>query len=227
MGLAIGVVGKGISQLVGSSGAVDKALSRIAGQATLTSAYLAACMSLLALVAAAYATSAVLRLRADETDGLSEPVLASPVSRLRWGGSYLLVAAVGTLAVLVAGGFGMGLAYGVASSSAGTQIPRLLAASLVQVPAALAVGGVACALIGLLPRWSVAAGWSAVALIGLIGLFGPAVSLSQAVLDVSPLTHAPKLPGAVFSVTPVLWLSAVTVALAAIGLAGLRRRDVC
>jgi ABC-2 type transport system permease protein len=44
---------------------------------------------------------------------------------------------------------------------------------------------------------------------------------------VSPLTHAPKLPGAVFSVTPVLWLSAVTVALAAIGLAGLRRRDVC
>ena len=225
-GLAIGVVGKGIGQLVGSTGAVSKALSKIAGQALLTNAYLAACLSLLGLVAAAYATATVLRLRAEETDGLGEPLLASPVSRFRWAGSHLLVATVGTLVVMVAGGFGMGLAFGVASSDLSDQLPRVVASSLVQVPAALAVAGVAWALVGLLPRWSVAAGWSVVAIVGLIGLFGPAVNLPQGVLDISPLTHAPKLPGGVFSATPVLWLIAATLALAAIGLSGLRRRDI-
>jgi ABC-2 type transport system permease protein len=46
------------------------------------------------------------------------------------------------------------------------------------------------------------------------------------VLDVSPFTHVPKLPGGAFSAEPLLWLTAVTLGLAAAGLAGLRRRDV-
>ncbi len=62
-GLAIGVVGNGIGKLIGSGPTVHKAISKIGGQAGLTNAYLAACMSLLGLVAAAYAVAAVLRMR--------------------------------------------------------------------------------------------------------------------------------------------------------------------
>ncbi len=225
-GLAIGVVAKGIGQLVGSSAAVDKALTRIGGQAALTSAYLAACMSLAGLVAAAYAVSAVLRLRSEETGGRGEPVLAAAVSRLRWGGSWLLFAAVGTGVMLLAAGVGMGLGYGVASSSAGTQLPRLIGAALAQWPAALCVAAITAALVGLVPRWSIPAGWVAVAICGLLGVFGPALNLSQAVLDVSPFTHVPKLPGGAFSVTPLLWLTAFTLVAAAAGLAGLCHRDI-
>jgi ABC-2 type transport system permease protein len=36
----------------------------------------------------------------------------------------------------------------------------------------------------------------------------------------------PKLPGAAFTVTPVLWLTVIALALGAAGLAGLRRRDM-
>jgi ABC-2 type transport system permease protein len=50
--------------------------------------------------------------------------------------------------------------------------------------------------------------------------------LSQAVLDVSPFTHVPKLPGGAFSVVPLAWLSGVALVLAAAGLLGLCRRDV-
>jgi ABC-2 type transport system permease protein len=226
-GLAIGVVGNGIGKLIGSSGgAVDKALLRIGGQSALTNAYLAACMALLGLVAAAYATGVVLRLRTAETDGLGEPILTSPVSRYRWSGSTLLMTVVGTAVVLVIGGIGMGLGFGLATSGVGTWVSRLVGAGLVQLPAALCLAAFACLVVGLLPQWSIGLGWAAVGVCGLIGLFGPAVQLSQKVLDIFPFTHTPKLPGGAFSATPVIWLCAAALAMAAVGVAGLRRRDI-
>ncbi len=226
-GLAIGVVGNGISQLLGSGGGgVEKVLDRISGHTALTDSYFGACMSLLGLVAAAYATAAVLRLRTTETDGLGEPVLAAPVSRYRWSGSQLLMAVVGTAVILVIGAIGMGLGFGLAASGVGTWVARLIEAGLVQLPAALCLAGVACLLIGLVPQWSIGIGWGAVAVVGLIALIGPAVRLTQGVQDISPFTHVPKLPGGTVSATPVVWLSVAAVALAAAGLAGLRRRDI-
>jgi ABC-2 type transport system permease protein len=226
-GLAIGVVGNGIGKLLGSGGgAIEKGLLRIGGQSALTNAYLAACMALLGLVAAAYATGVVLRLRTAETDGLAEPILASPVSRYRWSGSTLLMTVFGTAVVLVAGGIGMGLGFGLATSGVGTWVSRLIGAGLVQLPAALCLAGLAFLVVGLLPRWSIGIGWAAVGICGLISLFGQAVQLSQQVLDIFPFTHTPKLPGGEFSATPVIWLCAAALAMTAVGLAGLRRRDI-
>ena len=226
-GLAIGVVGNGIGKLLGSGGgAIEKGLLRIGGQSALTNAYLAACMALLALVAAAYATGVVLRLRTAETDGLAEPLLASSVSRYRWSGSSLLMTVLGTAVVLVVGGIGMGLGFGLATSGVGTWVSRLIGAGLVQMPAALCLAGFACLVVGVLPRWSIGLGWAAVGICGLIGLFGPAVQLSQKVLDVFPFTHTPKLPGGAFSATPVIWLCSAALAMTAVGVAGLRHRDI-
>ena len=47
-------------------------------------------------------------------------------------------------------------------------------------------------------------------LLELGALFG----LSQWIVDVSPFTHVPKLPGAAFTATPLLWLAVIAVALA-------------
>lgn len=225
-GLAIGVVTTSIGKLIGSSPAVDKAISKIGGQAGLTNAYLAACMSLLGLVAAAYAISVVLRLRSDEEAQRVETLLASRVSRLRWAGSHLMISVAGTAIVLMAGGVGVGFAFGVASSDLSTQLPSLIGAALGQLPAAAAVAGVGVAAFGLRPQWSAPIGWTALAVCGFIGVFGPALNLSQSVLDISPFTHAPKLPGGVVSATPLVWLSAAALALAVAGLVGLRQRDI-
>ena len=45
-------------------------------------------------------------------------------------------------------------------------------------------------------------------------------------LDISPFSHVPRLPGSAVSATPLIWMAAVAVALAVAGLAGLRRRDL-
>ncbi len=225
-GIAIGVVGKSVGQLIGVSGPVDKALRHIGGQPGLINAYLAACMSLAALIAAGYAVSAVLRLRSEEAGDLGDPILAGPVSRLRWAGSHLLVVLAGTVVVMVLTGIGFALGFGIAASDLGTQLPRLLEAGLVQIPAVLVVAAIAMAGVGLAPTRSAAVGWAALAVCGFIGVIGPALNLSQPVLDISPFTHVPKLPGNALTATPLVWLSVIAVVLAAVGLAGLRRRDI-
>ena len=41
-----------------------------------------------------------------------------------------------------------------------------------------------------------------------------------------PFTHTPRLPGGEFRSTPVIWLCAAALAMTAVGVAGLRRRDI-
>jgi hypothetical protein len=45
-------------------------------------------------------------------------------------------------------------------------------------------------------------------------------------MDISPFTQIPKLPGGTVSAEPLLWLSAIALTIGAVGLAGLRRRDL-
>ena len=60
----------------------------------------------------------------------------------------------------------------------------------------------------------------------LLGQLGPVLRFDQSVMDISPFTHLPKLPGGTLSAAPMLWLVAVAVTLGVAGLVGLRRRDI-
>jgi ABC-2 type transport system permease protein len=102
----------------------------------------------------------------------------------------------------------------------------MIGAAMGQLPSALVLSAVAIGFFGLLPRASAAGAWTALGLVVVISLFGQALQLSHWVLDVSPFTHAPRLPGGPVLAAPLLWLCAVALALSAAGLAGLRRRDI-
>ena len=80
-------------------------------------------------------------------------------------------------------------------------------------------------LFGLLPRLTPAA-WGPLAICLLIGLTGAAVQVDQWVLDLSPFTHVPRLPGDTATATPLVTLAAIAAVLTLAGLAGLRRRDL-
>ena len=223
---ASGSAAKGIGSLLGGSTQLRQAFTRLGGQAGITDAYLAAIMSLAGLAAAAYATSAVLRLRAEESAGRAEPLLATAASRVRWGLSHVAVAVAGAALLLAVAGVTAGLGYGLRTGSAGPEVVRLLGAALVQLPASLAVAGAAVALFGLAPRACVAGAWSVLAVVVVIALFGQILRLSGWIAGISPFAHVPKLPGATATASPLLWLSLAALALAAAGLAGLRRRDI-
>jgi ABC-2 type transport system permease protein len=195
------------------------------GRAGLIDAYLATIMSLVGLLAAAYAIQASLRLRSEEGSGRAEPVLATAVGRLRWAGSHLTFSVLGPTVALVTAGLATGLTYGLSLGDVGHQLPRVLAGAIVQLPAVWVLAAIAVALFGLLPRLAFAA-WGPLVVCLLLGLVGAAVQLDQWLLDVSPFTHIPKLPGAAMATAPLIRLLAVTGALGAAGLVGLRRRDI-
>jgi ABC-2 type transport system permease protein len=226
VGAASGAAAKGIGGLLASSVQVRQAFERLGGQAGITDAYLAAVMSLAGLAAGAYATAAVLRLRTEENAARAEPLLAAPVGRVRWAASHLVLAVASTGVVLAAAGLGAGLGYGLRTGDVGGQVPLLLGAAVAQLPAALAVAGVAALLFGLRPAWCVPGGWAALTAAALIALFGPVLGVASWVLDISPFGQVPRLPGGVVSAAPLIWLAGVTLALAATGLVSLRRRDI-
>jgi ABC-2 type transport system permease protein len=69
-------------------------------------------------------------------------------------------------------------------------------------------------------------GWTALGLAVMLNIFGSVIQLSHWVMDVSPFTHVPHLPGGTVSATPLIWLTGVGLALTGVGLAGLCRRDI-
>jgi len=225
LGAVLGAAAKGIGSLLGSSSVLQNEFTRIGGQTAITNAYLAAIMGLAGLIAAAYATSAALRLRVAETTGAAEAVLASTVSRLRWALSHVTVLATGTAALLTSAGLAIGLGYGLRTDDLG-EVPRLLGAALAQLPAALAIAGLTVLLFGAAPRVCVGGGWAAVVAALVIELFGTLLRFPRWMIDISPFTHMPKLPGGPVHAAPLIWVSLAAVALTATGLTALRQRDI-
>jgi ABC-2 type transport system permease protein len=224
-GAVLGGAAKGISGAVIDNQKLNDMLARIGGAKGLTDAYLAACFAIVGVTAAAYTVQATVRLRGEESSGRLEPLLATRVGRVRWALSHVVFAVVGTAVLLAGAGLAGGLAYGLQIHDVGGQVGQLLGAALVQLPAAWVLAGLAVALFGLAPRLATLA-WAGLVVCVLLLLVGAAVGLSQPVIDVSPFTHVPKLPGSAFTGTPMLWLTAIAAVLGAGGLLGFRRRDI-
>lgn len=225
LGIVLGYLAAGVGDLVRDNSQMKDLVARVGGAAGLTDSYLAATMGLFGLIAAGYAIQATLRLRTEETNGRAEPVLGTAVGRFRWASSHLVFSLLGPAAALATAGLAMGLMHGLNAGRLGRELPRVLAGAMVQLPAVWVLAAITVVLFGLLPRLS-AVSWGALAVCVLLGLVGTALQFDQWVLDISPFSHLPRLPGGEVSAAPLVWLSAVAIALAVTGLAGFRRRDV-
>jgi len=225
-GAAFGGVAQGIEALLESSPDTIELLRQLAGGGDLVDVFLAAEFGILGLLASAFAITATLRLRSEETDGRAEVVLSTAVGRVRWASSHLLVALLGPTLALLGAGVAAGLVRGVAVGDVAGQVPRLVGGALAQVPAVWVLAGLALALFGVLPQWVVGA-WGVLVTFLLFGQFGRLLQLPQWVLNLSPFTHLPRtLDGGAIAVAPLLWLLVVAAALVTVGLVGFRRRDV-
>jgi ABC-2 type transport system permease protein len=225
IGVVLGSVAKSAGDLAADSQQARDIITRIGGQSSLVDAYLSAIMGILALSTSAYAIQAVLKLRAEESDGRAEPVLATAISRSRWAYSHLVFAFSAPTTVILAAGLTTGLLYGLSTHDVGEDMPRVFAAAAVQLPAIWILTAIAFAVVGVLPRFTSTA-WGALVACLLVTFVGSALQLSHWVLDISPFSHVPKLPGGDLSITPLAALAAVAIAFCAIGFAGIRKRSI-
>ncbi|WP_328852490.1 anibiotic ABC transporter [Micromonospora globbae] len=226
VGFCMGVAADEFNTMIAENPAAAEAIAAMGGGANLVDAYLAAMLALFALTIGAYVVQALLRVRADESDGILEAVLATAVSRGRWLGTQVAAAVLGALALLLLAGATTGLGYGIVSGDVLGETVALGGAAALRLPALLVVAGVVTALFGLLPRWSVVLSWTALLAFLLLGQLGAVLDLPQAALDVSPFTHVPSVPAVDPTVLPLAVLVAVAALLVAAGVAAFRHRDV-
>ncbi|MFI7226369.1 ABC transporter permease [Nonomuraea angiospora] len=162
-----------------------------------------------------------LRARSEEAAGRAELLLSTPVGRLRWALSHLVFAVVSPALLLAVLGAAAGLTYD-------GDVARVAGATLAYLPAVWTVVGIATLLFGLLPRLAAAVSWTALGLFLVVDLLAEFNLATGVVLNLSPFVHVPAmlLGGSSSAVAPLLGLTAVAVALAAAGLAFLRRRNL-
>ena len=227
LGVFSGVFGSIAEQAEELLATSDELAALIAGmgEGAVIDLFFAFYMGILAVVAAGFTVQSLLRARNEEAAGGAEPIIATGVSRTRWFASHITVAAGGSAVILALAALAGALGHLLVSGDSGA-IGSLQQAALVNLPAVLALGGFVIAVVGVLPRWAVPIGWSALVVALIIGQFGELFELPQALLNVSPFTHPPAVPAQEFLWTPILALLAVAAGLAAIGLVGFRRRDL-
>ncbi|MGB2722596.1 MAG: ABC transporter permease, partial [Rhodococcus sp. (in: high G+C Gram-positive bacteria)] len=223
-GIAIGSSAHGIGGQLGSSAVISDALEKFGGS-TIEQSFIAAVLSIVGVVVAAYSVSAVLRLHSEEEAGLAEIVLSTGVSRLRWLAGHLLFAVLGPARLLLVVGLTIGLTYGSATGDIAGELPSVLLGALGQLPAVWVVTAIGVALFGAVPRfatvlWAVLGGFVA------LGQVGSVVGLPQPWLDLSPFTHVPRLPGAELALAPIGWLVVVAVVVGIGGFTAFRRRGI-
>jgi len=218
-------VAESAEDLVGENDQLKEILMRLAPGATVVDLYFTLTMALIGIAAAGYTVQVLLRMRAEETTGRLEPVLATAVRRRSWMGRHVSIAFVGTAAILALSGVVGGAVYGAMTGRWADGIGGLVAAGLANAAAALALGGFVVAAFGLVPRWAGALAWSALAASLVVGQLGAMLDLPQSVLNISPFTHVPAIPAESFSAAPVLILLGVAAALTAVGMLAFRRRD--
>ena len=222
---AFGAIGEEAETLLATSDELAAALDMLGPDERIVDLYFAFMLALLGLAAAGFTIQSVLRARGEEAAGRAEPLLATPVTRGRWLASHLACAAGGTLVILLLAGTSAAVGYG-AASGVWADSRDIMSAALVYVPAALALGGLAVAAVGLAPRGAAPVSWAALVASLVMGQLGALLELPQSVLNLSPFTHVPLVPAEPLAARPLLALAAVAAGLTALGLIAISRRDI-
>ncbi len=187
-------------------------------------AFLVTGIGLLAVVASGFAVSSALRLHAEEAAGRTESLLATGLSRTRWMLGSLTVTLLATVGVMALVGLATSLTFAAATGDSGS-VWRVTAAAVALVPAVLLLAGVAVLLTGWLPRWSSFA--FALVVFAFVQVYLGGLLEFPGWLDgISPFHHLPKLPVEPFALAPTLTVSALALGLGALGVLGMRRRDL-
>jgi ABC-2 type transport system permease protein len=154
--------------------------------------FLVSMLGILGLMVAGFLLQVVIRVRQEEAAGTAELVLSTPLSRLRWLMSYLVVGVVAAVVLLLA--CGLVIAAMLATSGYGNLAGDVVMGSLAQLPAALVYLAVLAVVFAVVPRATIGVGWSMFAAGAFVSLFGQLIHLPIWLRDIAPSAHTPALP---------------------------------
>jgi ABC-2 type transport system permease protein len=225
LGLVLGSIAGSVETFVDSPEVADMLRAMGGDAGSITDIFFSTELHFAAVGAAALGIALVTRMHTEETTTRAEALLATPVRRTEWALGHLAVAVLASAAVMLVAAVVAGLVHGADTGDIGGTVGRLVGAGLSTLPAVWVVLGVAMLLYGALPRFTGLA-WAVLIVFLLLGEFGDLLDLPQWLVDLSPFTHLPALPGGALEWTPLVVLAVVAAVAGGTGIAALRRRDI-
>jgi ABC-2 type transport system permease protein len=222
-GLLYGFVARSAGATVTGS-SVHQVFTRLGATGSGAEAVLGVCFLVVAVLVAFMAAGQVTAARAEESSGRVDNLLTRPVASTSWLGGRLIVAG----AALLVGGVVAGVAawLGAASQHAGIPVAALVAAGVNIVPPAIVVAGVGVLVLGFSPRATSGVVYGYLAWSLLVEVVGGIGTTSRWGLDTSVFHHMAASPAVSVDWTADAVMVATALACAAVGLLGLRRRDL-
>jgi ABC-2 type transport system permease protein len=234
-GVFVGTVGQSVADLVNQpdgqavADTVGKMLASLSGGSDVEGAmidlFTTGLFGFIGALAAIGGVQAIIRARQDEAGGTAEAVLSTPVSRIRWFGSYLLISGISVVAVL---GFAvLGAFVGLIGAPDAAERRSIVAeAGLAQLPGGLVVVAVAALVFALLPRLTIGLAWAVLVAAILFGQLGGLFGFPDWLRDASPFSHTPIVT-ADEPDWAAAWIMIGIAAVVAVGATALvRRRDL-
>jgi ABC-2 type transport system permease protein len=223
LGLTYGSLTQSVKDLARNNPTLEK-FFEAAGQGSLVDSFLSTMLLVLALLTGAYATASASRLSSEEAAGHLEPLLATGLSRTSWMLGSLGATVLGSAAVLVAGGLGLGASYGLSAGDPG-QALKLAGQQLVYLPAVLLLAALAALLHGWRPGWGKVV-WVVLAVWFVLDYLGGLLNVPDWLVKSSPFAHIPEVPAADLTWAAPTVIAALCLLLVAVGVTGFRRRDI-
>lgn len=228
-GLLVGALATALGSVVGQIGgenpAIADVLDTLSGGSDLQTGVIVVFFIMLGILAACAGVQTVVRARQDEARGTAEVVLATPLARTRWLADYLVVALAAVL-LTIAGGVAGAALGAIPAEDRGALIRDALIAGAGQLLPAAVFTGLTALIFVLVPRLTLALGWTLVMLAAMIGLFGPLFGVDAGAARISPFASAltPRPDG--IDIGGFWWILAASVILFAASLTLMRRREL-
>jgi ABC-2 type transport system permease protein len=222
-GAVVAAIAADVATFAGQDPQTAAVFARLGGSRDLARSYVGGSWQFLGILVVVVAVEGALSARREEVTGRAEPILARPVPRQRWLGSFL-GAGLGA-AVFAAAATGL-VGAAVAASIRGGDPAGVVGASANMLPAAVCFGGLACALVGLAPRLATAVGLGVPVVAFALEYLGKLADLPETLRAVSPFHYVAAVPAQPFDRTGAIVLLVAGIVLAVVGLVGIRRRDL-
>ncbi len=224
-GIVVGAITGTITDFLASNPSIERvAQNADLGSLLSTRGFVATMDSFAALLIAFYVVSSLHAVSEDEDDGRLDLVYAAPMTRVGWLGAQVLVSALVAVALALIGAVGVWL--GVVAGSTTLSLAESLVGVLNVLPLGALALGCAVLVYGVRPALVVPLTGGALVVAYLMTFLGPALHLSEWMLDVSPFHHLALAPEEPVAWGATLVMLAIAALLGGAGIVAFAARDL-
>ena len=206
-----------------TSDLIQQMLPNLEGM-SLTENFIAMLITIVSVIGTIPVIIFIQKLNSEEKKGRISPLLASPVSRNSLMASYTLISIISAVVFQLMSVLGLWSAASLVMTDL-ISFQVILKAAFMNIPAMWIFTGLACFLIGSLPRFT-GLTWTFLIYSFFIEYLGSMLELPEWMGKLSPFSHIPIIGVEDIKVTQLLIISAMAFVLIGLGFLGYNRRDI-